>query len=124
MQVFFPYEFVRPQQKELIRDIVECIDKRKILLAHAPTGLGKTVSSLAPIISYARKNSKKIFFITPKVSQHQIVIDTIKEINEKFDFGVTAVDLVGRKQMCLDPFIKNVSYGFYEACNKKERTHV
>ncbi|NMA44596.1 MAG: ATP-dependent DNA helicase [Candidatus Diapherotrites archaeon] len=123
MQVFFPYEFVRPQQKELIRDIVECIDKRKILLAHAPTGLGKTVSSLAPIISYARKNSKKIFFITPKVSQHQIVIDTIKEINEKFDFGVTAVDLVGRKQMCLDPFIKNVSYGFYEACNKKKKEH-
>ncbi len=123
MQVFFPYEVVRKQQKEMITDIANCLDKNKVLLAHAPTGLGKTVSSLAPIISYARENSKKIFFITPKVSQHQIVIDTIKEINKKFDLGVTSVDLVGRKQMCLDPFIKNVNYGFYEACNKKKKEH-
>lgn len=123
MQVFFPYEVVRKQQKEMITDIADCLNKKKILLAHAPTGLGKTVSSLAPIISYARENGKKIFFITPKVSQHQIVIDTIKEINQKFDLGVTAVDFVGRKQMCLDPFIKNMHFGFYEACNKKKKEH-
>lgn len=121
MQIFFPYENVRTQQKEIMADVADCLSKRKVLIAQAPTGLGKTVSSLAPAIAFARENSKKIFFLTPKSSQHKIVFETINLINEKFGLDVKAVDLVGKKQMCLDPLISHAGYGFYEACNKKKK---
>ena len=101
--------------------ITEILSERKTLLAHAPTGLGKTISSLAPVVAYARENEKKIFFLTPKVSQHQIVLETIRLLNEKFALGLSAVDLVGRKQMCIDPLLKNLNYGFYDACAKKKK---
>jgi len=121
MKVYFPYEKVRQEQQELVKDVADAVSKEKIFLAHAPTGLGKTVSSLAPALSYAIENGKKVFFLTPKISQHEIVLETANLMNEKFQLNIKAVDLVGRKQMCVDPFISRVGVGFYEACAKKKK---
>ncbi|MFA5763715.1 MAG: ATP-dependent DNA helicase [archaeon] len=121
MQIYFPYEKVREEQKKLINDITTTIIDGKVLLAHAPTGLGKTVSSLAPAISCAIEQKKKIFFLTPKISQHEIVLETVKLMNQKFNLNIKSVDLVGRKSMCIDPFLSNVKFGFYDACSKKKK---
>ncbi len=123
MQVHFPYEIVRGEQKELIHDIAKTVEEGRILFAHAPTGLGKTVSSLAPAIALALEKNKKIFFITPKISQHEIVLETIKLMNDKFSLNIKSVDLVGRRSMCVDPLLSNTLYskGFYEACLKKKK---
>jgi DNA excision repair protein ERCC-2 len=121
MKIYFPYANVRKEQQKLIKDIAEVLNEKNNLLAHAPTGLGKTASSLAPAISFALENKKKIFFLTPKISQHEIVLETIKLMNEKFNLEIKAVDLVGKKALCLDPFLSNVNFGFYEACSKKKK---
>ncbi|MDD2531816.1 MAG: ATP-dependent DNA helicase [Candidatus ainarchaeum sp.] len=123
MKVYFPYDRVRAEQQEFVRDTASIIKEKKIFLAHAPTGLGKTVSTLAPALSYAIMNNKKVFFLTPKISQHEIVLETSKLMNEKFGLSIKAIDLVGRRQMCIDPFLSNTQYaiGFYEACNKKKK---
>ncbi|MGI6589529.1 MAG: ATP-dependent DNA helicase [Candidatus Iainarchaeum sp.] len=123
MKVYFPYDRVRAEQQEFVRDTASIIKEKKIFLAHAPTGLGKTVSTLAPALSYAIMNNKKVFFLTPKISQHEIVLETSKLMNEKFGLKIKAIDLVGRRQMCVDPFLSNTQYsiGFYEACNKKKK---
>ena len=123
MKVYFPYTEVRGEQKKLVADVLKAIEEESVLVAHAPTGLGKTVSTLAPAISYARKYGKKVFFLTPKISQHEIVLETAKLMNEKFDLGIKTVDLVGRRQMCIDPFLSRAEYtkGFYEACFKKKK---
>ena len=124
MKVYFPYEIVRDEQKKLISDIAQAINENKVLFAHAPTGLGKTVSALAPAIAYALEQKKKIFFITPKISQHEIVLETINLMNEKFGLAIKAVDLVGRRSMCIDPRLSTIGYssGFYEACLKKKKS--
>ena len=124
MKVYFPYEIVRDEQKKLISDIAQAINENKVLFAHAPTGLGKTVSALAPAIAYALEQKKKIFFITPKISQHEIVLETINLMNEKFGLAIKAVDLVGRRSMCIDPMLSTIGYssGFYEACLKKKKS--
>ncbi len=121
MKVYFPYEKVREEQQKLVADVAEAVSKEKIFLAHAPTGLGKTVSTLAPALSYAIENGKKVFFLTPKISQHEIVLETANLMNKKFQLGVKTVDLVGRKQMCVEPFISRVGAGFYEACAKRKK---
>ena len=123
MKVYFPYDRVRSEQQEFVKDTAYAVREKKIFLAHAPTGLGKTVSTLAPALSYAIENDKKVFFLTPKISQHEIVLETAKMMNERFKLDIKAIDLVGRRQMCVDPFISNASFavGFYEACNKKKK---
>jgi len=121
MKVYFPYEKVRAEQQALVADVAEAVAKEKIFLAHAPTGLGKTVSTLAPALSYALENNKKVFFLTPKISQHEIVLETANLMNEKFNLGIKTVDLVGRKQMCIDPFLSRTGTGFYEACAKRKK---
>ena len=68
MKVYFPYDRVRAEQQEFVKDTAAAIREKKIFLVHAPTGLGKTVSTLAPALSYALENDKKVFFLTPKIS--------------------------------------------------------
>lgn len=121
MKVYFPYEVVRDEQQKLISDVAQNTADKKILLAHAPTGLGKTVSSLAPTISFAIENQKKVFFLTPKNTQHQIVLQTINLMNEKFNLGIKAVDLIGKRNLCLDPFVSHIKTGFYDACSKRKK---
>jgi DNA excision repair protein ERCC-2 len=121
MKVLFPYKELRAEQKKVVNDVGLAVSEKKVLLVHAPTGLGKTVSSLAPALCYALKNKKRVFFLTPKVSQHEIVLETARLMNEQFGLGIKAVDLVGKRNMCLDPLISNAKYGFYEACSKKKK---
>lgn len=121
MKVFFPYEVVRSEQQNLISEVAQVIHNKSILLAHAPTGLGKTVSTLSPALSFALENKKKVFFLTPKNSQHQIVLETINLMNEKFNLDIKAVDLIGKRNLCLDPFVSNVNTGFYDACSKRKK---
>jgi len=121
MKVWFPHEKVRAEQNEFVKDAAQAITKGEIFLAHAPTGLGKTVSSLAPALSYALENNKKVFFLTPKISQHEIVLETANLMNNKFNLGIKSIDLVGRKQMCIEPFLSRTPMGFYEACTKRKK---
>ncbi|MFH1391125.1 MAG: ATP-dependent DNA helicase [Candidatus Diapherotrites archaeon] len=124
MKIYFPYENVRDEQKKLINDIVNTLNSSKTLLANAPTGLGKTVSSLAPALSFAIEHKKKVFFLTPKSSQHEIAMETSNLMNEKFGLKIKTVDLVGKKKMCIHPLVSHVKQGFYETCSaikKKEQ---
>tara|TARA_Y100000310_G_scaffold345709_1_gene468628 strand:+ start:32278 stop:34116 length:1839 start_codon:yes stop_codon:yes gene_type:complete len=124
MKIYFPYENVRSEQKKLINDIVETLNYSKTILANAPTGLGKTASSLAPALSFAIEHKKKVFFLTPKSSQHEIAMETANLMNEKFGLKIKTVDLVGKKKMCIHPLVSHVRQGFYEACSaikKKEQ---
>ncbi|PIN85344.1 MAG: hypothetical protein COV47_02630 [Candidatus Diapherotrites archaeon CG11_big_fil_rev_8_21_14_0_20_37_9] len=122
MKIFFPHDSVRPQQSELINDIVKALHEGKTLVANAPTGIGKTASSIAPALSFAIQNNLKVFFLTPKSSQHEIAIQTVKMMNEKFGLKIKAIDLVGKGKMCIHPLVSHVGAGFYEACNSAKKS--
>ena len=78
MQILFPYESIRETQNKLINDVIECVKDKKHLIAHVPTGIGKTAGILAPLLKYSKDNDLTIFFLTPKHTQHTIVIETLK----------------------------------------------
>lgn len=99
----FPYEKIREEQRELIKDIKNCLSKGKNLIAHAPTGLGKTAATLAPALAFAIENDKTIFFLTSRHTQHQIAIETLKEIKQKHDLDFQTADIIGKKWMCPMP---------------------
>ena len=115
----FPYSKIRPEQDDLIKEIVSGLEKKKNLIIHAPTGLGKTVASLSPCLEFALKNNLTVFFLTSRHTQHAIAVETLKQIKEKHNVKFNVADLVGKKHMCLQDGVSLLKSGeFHEYCRK------
>jgi len=117
MDILFPHDNLRKIQTELVNDINYAIANKKHIIAHAPTGLGKTAASLAPAITYAIQNDLTVFFLTSRHTQHVIAIDTLKAIKKKHGVELIALDLIGKKWMCPIPGVDRLSsFEFSEYC--------
>ncbi|PKM92381.1 MAG: hypothetical protein CVU81_00720, partial [Euryarchaeota archaeon HGW-Euryarchaeota-1] len=103
-------------------DVAATIETQKILIAHAPTGIGKTVSVLAPAVKYAVKNNKIVFFLTSKQSQHKIVIETLKKMSDKADFEIKVVDVVSKQAMCPREIASEHPALFSDFCHLDQKT--
>jgi DNA excision repair protein ERCC-2 len=124
-QFLFPYESMRQEQNKLIRDVDFALRNRQHLIAHAPTGLGKTISTLGPALKIAEELNLKVFFVTPRHTQHKIAIETARTIKEKFGNNFPIADFIGKKWMCAQEGVTALTSGqFAEFCKKKteERT--
>jgi len=78
-KIFFPHDKPRKIQEELMHDVLAQIEKKAHLIAHAPTGLGKTAATLGPALAYALENDKRVLFLTSRHTQHQIAIETFSK---------------------------------------------
>ncbi|HII89163.1 TPA: ATP-dependent DNA helicase [Candidatus Woesearchaeota archaeon] len=106
--ILFPYDKVRNEQSDMIACVLEAVQERKHTLIHAPTGLGKTAATLAPLLSKILSPDFKdkkltIFFLTSRHTQHKLALDTLRLIKEKYNISFDVVDLIGKKLMCLQP---------------------
>ena len=95
----FPHACVRDGQAEFLEDARMCISQRTHLLAHAPTGLGKTAVALTAALETAVEENAMVLFLTSRQSQHAIAVETARAIWRKRRIGV--VDLIAREDMCL-----------------------
>ena len=82
---FLAHQQPRPGQIDMIRESRESLKLQGFHLCAAPTGIGKTAASLAAAIEVMRNSSTKIniLFLTGRQSQHKIVVDTIRKINDR-----------------------------------------
>ncbi len=116
-EIYFPYSKVRDIQSDMISDVYNAIKNKKHILMHAPTGIGKTIAVLAPALSLAMKDNLTIFFLTSRQTQHRIVIDTLKQIKQKFNISFECADIIGKKWMCLQNGVEAMSTSnFHEYC--------
>ncbi|MFX0015417.1 MAG: ATP-dependent DNA helicase [Promethearchaeota archaeon] len=111
----FPFSY-RKYQKEIIHKIREITEKELFLTMEAPSGLGKTVVSLYPLLSKAILEDTKIFFLTAKATQRHIVEKTLGLFHKQgTDF--LALSLKAKEKICTNsiyfchedycPFLKN-----------------
>jgi DNA excision repair protein ERCC-2 len=115
--MLFRHPKVRKYQDKFMQDILESLREGRVLLAEAPTGLGKTDAVLGATLSYLLKEGGWIFFLTPKISQHEIAIDVVEGINKKYGLDISVVDFVGKRYMCIHPALQDIdSESFYLAC--------
>ncbi|MBU0461791.1 MAG: ATP-dependent DNA helicase [Nanoarchaeota archaeon] len=116
----FPYKEMREVQAEMVKEVEFCLNKGVHLIAHAPTGLGKTSAVLAPAMRYALDHNKTIFFLTSRHTQHNIAVETLREMKTAHDIPVPVVDLIGKQHMCSVPGV-SLLYGneFFEFCKKQ-----
>jgi len=122
VKIYFRHEKLRKYQDALVKDVYEAIEKKKHILVHAPVGLGKTDAVLSPAITHALEKNLNVFFLTPKISQHKIALDVVKGIEEKYGLNIPAVDVVGRRYMCIHPALEDLDQdSFYQACEKMRK---
>ena len=77
-QLNFPFEY-RPGQKRLIAGVYQTIIQGKKLFIQAPTGTGKTISTLFPAIkAMGEGRSDKIFYLTAKTITRTVAEETFK----------------------------------------------
>lgn len=95
----FPHARPRKGQDQFLEDARSCFASRTHLLAHAPTGMGKTAVSLAAGMECALESNGFLFFLTAKQSQHAAAVECLRAICRKR--RLSAVDVVARDGMCL-----------------------
>lgn len=78
----FPFENPRPGQIELMQTIERFMAEKHPMLIQAPTGLGKTVGVLYPVLKQALLRGQKVVYVTPKNSQHPVAEDAVSRFQE------------------------------------------
>ncbi|MBN2459881.1 ATP-dependent DNA helicase [Candidatus Woesearchaeota archaeon] len=117
--VLFPHDEARPVQEELIRAVNRAVTTQQNLIAHAPTGLGKTAAALGPALREALKKDLTVFFLTSRHTQHKLAMETLNQIKKKYKISFTAADIIAKKWLCLQPAVdKLYPREFIDYCKK------
>ncbi len=93
----FPFSEVRDGQREFLEDCREAVKNGKHLIAHAPTGIGKTAAALTAAMEDSIENDRVTFFLTSKRSQHRIAVETVKKMDDR---RIRLVDVISKQEMC------------------------
>ena len=98
--IAFPYPEVREGQEEFMRECYRDILHSKRLFIQAPTGIGKTISTMYPAVRALGKGKcDKVFYLTAKASTRREAMAAAKRI---FDAGahLRTIVLAAKEQMC------------------------
>lgn len=96
---FFPYDKIRPLQKEMIEGASEFLRSGGHYVTEAANGVGKTVAALASVLPIARDLGLKIVYLCRTHEQMDQVIAEAKRISKKTP--ISAVSVRGRREMCI-----------------------
>lgn len=96
----FPFENPRPGQVELMHEIGEGMGVGSPMLIQAPTGLGKTVGVLYPVLREALGRGQKVVYVTPKNSQHSVAEDAVSRLREAGS-NVKSLSVTAKGKICL-----------------------
>lgn len=103
----FPHHEIREGQQMLVDAIDDALAEGRPLLAQAPTGTGKTAAALFGAIRYAARRGARVFYATPKTTQHVHIAQTFEALCEVSAAAVPegaapplAVSLHARSRLC------------------------
>ncbi len=102
----FPFKDYRKGQRNLAVATYKTIEEGKKLYAMAPTGIGKTISTLFPSLKAMRHlNQEKIFYLTAKTITREIPLKSMEILGDK---GLYAKSLVitSKEKICSNDQVK------------------
>ncbi|MCI4328537.1 MAG: DEAD/DEAH box helicase, partial [Thermoplasmata archaeon] len=70
------------------------------LLVDAPTGSGKTVAALAPLIEHAEAADHRILYLVRTHAQEVQVLAEVRAISHRLEHPILAMGLQGRQRRC------------------------
>lgn len=96
----FPFESYRKGQRELAIRVYKAIAEGKKCFVEAPTGIGKTMSTLFPAVkALGAKETNKIFYITAKTTTREIANNTLRIMREK-GLSIRSVNITAKDKCC------------------------
>jgi len=96
----FPFENPRSGQIELMQTIEEFMKEKHPMLIQAPTGLGKTVGVLFPVLKEALGRGQRVVYVTPKNSQHSVAEDAVTRFQET-GAKLKSLSITAKSKICL-----------------------
>ena len=99
----FPHPDFRPGQRHLSETIFRANSSGRCVLAQAPTGIGKTVGTLFPVLKAApAHNIDKVFFLSAKTPGRQLALDALHTIAAPGQ-PLRVLELCARDKACEHP---------------------
>ena len=99
----FPFEKFRMGQRELSKYCYHVAKDGGILFAEAPTGIGKTISTIFPFIkSFKDNENEKIFYLTAKTSGREAAYKACELLKAKGQ-NLSEVIITAKDKICLNP---------------------
>ncbi len=93
----------RPGQRELAEAVFRAAASRRCLIAQAPTGIGKTVATIFPLLKgWTARQTDKIFFLTAKTSGRGVALGSLRVLGQGCP-SLRVVELVAREKVCEYP---------------------
>lgn len=118
----FPYSY-RPGQKKLVTDVYKTILRSKRLFLEAPTGVGKTISTVFPAIKAMGEGlSGKIFYLTAKTITRTVAEEAIRHLTDK-GLSLKSITLTAKDKICIldkpdcNPISCSRAKGHYDRVN-------
>ncbi len=99
-QVRFPFTY-REGQKQLAGDVYRTISRGKILFIEAPTGVGKTISTVFPsVMAVGQGLGDKIFYLTAKTIARTVAADAFDLLRQQ-GLAWKSVIVTAKEKICL-----------------------
>lgn len=118
----FPYENFRRGQRELMVVCHKAIQLKKQLFMQAPTGTGKTISTLFPaVLGLGQEKFPRVFYLTAKTITRQVVEEGMSLLRGQ-NLRAKSITLTAKDKICFSegrcnprdcPFAK----GYYDRVN-------
>ena len=101
----FPHEGFRAGQRDLAKAVFNATRLGRCLLAQAPTGIGKTIATLFPMLKACPvQELDKIFYLTAKGSGRSLALNALETIRRSQPgMPLRVIELVAREKSCEHP---------------------
>ena len=102
-KVEFPYSGFRPGQRDMAKYVYGVAERGGVLFVEAPTGIGKTMSTLYPTVkAFKDGRVNKIFYLTAKNTGSQSAFIAAGDLIAK-GLPLWDVNLLAKEKICLCP---------------------
>lgn len=120
----FPFTNYRKGQREMAVKVYRSILCEKRLFVKAPTGIGKTISTIFPSIKAMGEGlAEKILYLTAKTITRTVAEDTFKMMREK-GLYMKVLTLTAKEKICFNEEVNctkegcRFADGYYDRANK------
>ncbi|EAH4446482.1 ATP-dependent DNA helicase [Listeria innocua] len=123
-ELTFPYDGYRRGQRELAIAVYRTAMDDEKLFCEAPTGIGKTMSTLFPSVkAMGEGKADKLFYFTAKTITRQVAEDALDEMRRK-GLAARSVTITAKDKICFlderkcDPEHCQFARGYYDRLNE------
>lgn len=123
-QLTFPYGEYRAGQRELAVAVYKTILSDQRLFVEAPTGTGKTISTLFPTLkAIGEEQAERVFYLTAKTITRQVAEDAVEAMKQK-ELQLKSVTVTAKDKICFlterncTPEACPFANGYYDRLNE------